>query len=77
MKISEVKVVYLVLVLVFCLWIWFFIDFEVTKYKMNFTGWQRDVAGAINDLNTRMRAIEGVKATQPPQLMPPQPKKEK
>jgi hypothetical protein len=69
MKISEVKVIHFVLIAVVALWIWLFTDMQITKRQMGFNGWQRDVAAAINDINGRVKAIEG----KGPIIVPPEP----
>jgi len=79
MKLSDLKVVHVILVIVTLLWIYLFIDWQITKYQLNFAMWQKDMIGAVNNLNERLRGAEGVRGipSPPPQIPPstPAPKK--
>lgn len=77
MKISEVKVIHLVLIAVVALWIWLFTDMQITKHQMGFNGWQRDVAAAINDINGRVKNLEVKSGIPIPQPLPQPPKNPK
>jgi hypothetical protein len=77
MKIGEIKVIHLILVIVTLIWIYLFIDWQVTKYQVSFTGWQKDIVGAVNNLDARLKTVEGVRQIPPPVPNPPSvPKKE-
>jgi len=73
MKLSDLKIVHVILVIVTLLWIYLFIDWQITKYQFNFAMWQKDMTGAVNNLNERLRGVEGVRGIPSPQIPPPAP----
>lgn len=77
MKLSDLKVVHVILVIGILLWVYLFIDWQITKYQLNFNGWQKDMTGAVNNLNQRLTGVEGVRGIPSPQMPPstPAPKK--
>ena len=72
MKLSDLKVVHAVLVISILLWVYLFIDWQITKYQINFVVWQKDMIGAVNNLNERMKPFEGQRIP-PPQIPPSAP----
>ena len=75
MRIGEIKTIYLILVIVVLLWIYLFTDWQITKYQLNFTGWQKDMMGAVNNLDNRLKIIEQSRMAPAPPQIQPQPKK--
>ncbi len=60
MKISDLKIVHIVLVLAIVLWCWLFFDWQRTKYQIQFEDWRKQVEVAIRNLDQRMQNIEKV-----------------
>lgn len=47
MKLSELKVIHLVIVIVVVLWCFLFFDWQKTKYQLQFESWRGQVNQAI------------------------------
>ncbi len=58
MKISDLKLVHLILFLSILLWCYLFFDSQQNKYQLGFQGWQREVVAAINTLSNRVTELE-------------------
>lgn len=58
MKISELKIIHILLVLALILWAYLFFDWQKTKYQLQFENWRGQVTGALNDINRRVQALE-------------------
>lgn len=75
LKIGEIKIIHLILVIIALLWIYLFTDWQITKYQLTFTGWQKDIVGAVNNLDNRLKMIEQNRMAPTPPQIQPQPKK--
>ena len=58
MRISEIKLIHLIVAIIILLWAYLFFDWQKTKYQLGFIQWQGQVTGAINNLDGRIKSLE-------------------
>jgi hypothetical protein len=58
MKISDLKITHIILIIAIVLWAYLCFDWQKMKYQLQFEGWRNAVTQSVNNLNTRVTALE-------------------
>lgn len=74
MKLSDLKIMHIILILSVLAWVYLFFDWQKTKYQLGFQNWQGQVTQVIGQLNTRLGDIERkLASSSSPPLQQPSP----